>query len=184
MIALSLLVIAGIYVVIGGLIIKRISRRWLKGLMVVIWILIPTGDEIVGRVYFNHLCSTEGGVKVYQSVELPAEYWDDKGVGKFFKVNGDLDHSFFRGRFEELSFTNPYSSALGIDETRQKVVDKSNQVVLGEVVSFMFWGGWFSRNFPAQDTAVDCKAFHGNRFWHEFYMGLFKPVKPETTQGR
>lgn len=31
--------------------------------------LIPTWDIIPGRLYFNHLCETEGGVRVFRTVE-------------------------------------------------------------------------------------------------------------------
>jgi hypothetical protein len=44
---------------------------------------LPFGDEIAGRIYLSYLCSTQAGVKVYQTVELPAEYWDEEG-GKIY----------------------------------------------------------------------------------------------------
>jgi len=50
------------------------------GLAVFLIILVlPVSDEIAGRIYFNHLCKTEAGVKVYRIIELPAEYWDEDG---------------------------------------------------------------------------------------------------------
>jgi len=136
--------------------------------------LIPMWDVILGRIYLNYLCSTEAGVKVYQTVELPADYWDGLGRAKFFKENGDLDHSFLKNRFGETSSTKPYSSFFRIDETHRQLVDNSTQKILGEVVSFMYWGGWISRNSGLHNTAVDCKEFHGNQFWHGFYVRFFK----------
>ena len=62
------------------------SKRFIKkglplkialGLIVfTIVLVIPIADEIVGRIYFNHICETDAGFKVYQKIELPAEYWD------------------------------------------------------------------------------------------------------------
>lgn len=161
------------------LVIKRESNKWKWGIrasVALIFILIPTADSILGHIYFSHLCGTESGVKIYQTVELPAEYWDEKGMAKFYKGNGDLDLPLLKNRFEETSSTNSYSSLFGIDETHQQLVDKSNKTVLGEVVSFMYWGGWFSRNFTPHDSAMDCKELHGNLFWHEFYVRFFKPA--------
>lgn len=138
--------------------------------------LLPFADDIAGRIYFNHLCSTEAGVKVYQTVELPAEYWDAQGKPKFFKENGDLNHSLLMNRFGEPSTTNSYSAIFGIDESHQQLVDNSNQKTLGEVITFMYWGGWVSRDISLHNTAVDCKEFHGNKFWNGFYLRFFKPA--------
>lgn len=33
------------------------------------FVLIPTWDIIPGKIYFNHLCETEGGLKIYKTVE-------------------------------------------------------------------------------------------------------------------
>ncbi|MBI5439047.1 MAG: hypothetical protein HY936_08920 [Nitrosomonadales bacterium] len=159
---------------------KRGAVRLVAGLFgFVLVFILPFADEIAGQVYFNHLCATEAGVKVYQTVELPAEYWDGQGKAKFFKENGDLDHPLLKNRFGEPSLTKPYPSFFRVDETHQQLADNSNRKILGEVVSFMYWGGWISRNFSPHNTAVDCKEFHGNQFWHDFYVRFFKPA-PST----
>lgn len=158
---------------------KRESKRWKWGVrsaVALMLILVPTVDSILGHLYFNHLCSTEAGAKVYQTVELPAEYWDGQGRARFFKENGDLNHSLLMDRFSEPSTTKSYSSFFKIDERHQQLVDKSNHVVLGEVVNFMYWGGWVTRNFSPHNTSIDCEDFHGNKFWHDFYVRFFKPA--------
>ncbi len=146
------------------------------GTFVVVF-LLPFSDDIAGRIYFNHLCETEGGVRVYQTVELPAEYWDAQGRPKFFKENGDLNHSLLNNRFGEPSTTKSYSTFFGIDESHQQLIDNSNQKILGEVISFLYWGGWVSRDLSPHNTAVDCKEFHGNQFWNGFYVRFFKSTK-------
>ena len=35
---------------------------------ILFFILLPTLDVIIGKIYFNHLCKTQGGLKVYQNV--------------------------------------------------------------------------------------------------------------------
>lgn len=160
---------------------KRFPRSGVKltvglGIFALVF-LVPFADEIAGRIYFNHLCATEAGVKVYQTVELPVEYWDEQGRPKFLKRNGDLNKTVLGQRFGELAFTKPYSSIFGIDERHQQLVDNSvRQEVLGEVINFMYWGGWVMRNFSPHKSAVDCKELHGNKFWGDFYSRFFKSV--------
>jgi len=150
MIAMMLFVAAGIYVVIGGLILKRISRRWLKGLVVVIWILIPTGDSIVGHLYFSYLCSSEAGVKVFQTVELPSEYWDEHGVVKFPLIRDNYISSFKEDR---------YSRFFHIDRDVYGLNDKAGNKLVEDVV-FDYWHGWVVRSlsFIAHNTASSCGA--------------------------
>lgn len=155
---------------------KRRAARVFSGIGLLILIfLLPLADGIVGRVYFNYLCATEAGVKVYKTVELPAEYWDEGGRAKLFKENGDLDHTKLGNMFNEPSFTEPYSPILGIEERHHQVVDNNANETLGEVINFMHWGGWASRNLSPNRSAIDCKAVHGNKFWNNFYSKLFRP---------
>lgn len=154
---------------------KRGSAKLASGLGVFVLIfLAPFADEITGHFYLSYLCTTEAGVKVYQTVELPAEYWDEQGRPKFYKANGDLDKTVLGERFMEPVLTKPYSSIFRIDERHQQLVDTSTHQTLGEVINFMHWGGWVSRNFSANKSAIDCKDFHGNKFWNDFYSRFFK----------
>jgi len=162
----------------------RISKRYTRGslkrkfsigvLLFIAIFLIPFADGIAGRFYFNYLCATKAGVKVYQTVELPAEYWDEEGRAKFIKNNGDLDNVILGGRFDEPAFTEPYSPIFGIDERHHQLVDKSDSGTLGEVINYMYWGGWVSRNLSPNRSASDCKEFRGNKFWNDFYSELIK----------
>lgn len=153
---------------------RRVTRVFSGiGLLVMIF-LLPLADGIIGRIYFAHLCETQAGIKVYQTAELPADYWDEEERPKFFKDNGDLDNTILRGRFDEPAFTEPYSPIFGIDERHHQLVDKSNNSTLGEVINYMYWGGWVSRNLSPNRSATDCKEFHGNKFWNNFYSKLIK----------
>jgi hypothetical protein len=134
------------------------------------------GDEIVGRIYFSYLCSTEAGVKVYQTAELSTEYWDANGKPKFFRPNGDLDKRALGDRYSETALTKPYSSFFRINERHQQLLDNSTHEILGEVINFMYWGGWVSWNFSPHRSAIDCPEFHGNIFWNDFYLRFFKPA--------
>ncbi|MCK7498074.1 MAG: hypothetical protein MZW92_50730 [Comamonadaceae bacterium] len=58
---------------------SKVSRRFTPGRsrlvagagIALLVFLLPFADEIAGRIYFNYLCATQAGVKVYQTVELP-----------------------------------------------------------------------------------------------------------------
>jgi hypothetical protein len=138
--------------------------------------LVPFGDEIAGRIYLNHLCATEAGVKVYQTVELPGEYWDADGKARFLKQNGDLDKTILGERFGEPHVIETYSAILKVDKRRMQLVDHNNQKILGEVIDFMYWGGWIGRNLSAHNSATDCREVYGPIFANHFYAKFFKPV--------
>lgn len=74
-------------VLVGRKFIKRsLPVRIAGGVTVfLVALLLPASDEIAGRIYFNHLCETEAGMRVYQPMELPVEYWDEDGSLKFLK---------------------------------------------------------------------------------------------------
>ena len=142
--------------------------------------LLPFADAVYGRIYFDQLCNTKAGVKVYHTVDLPTEYWDEEGKPRFLKQNGDLDMAMLGANFSEPAMKRSYIAALGLDEYRHQVVDNSTDQVLGEVINFMHWGGWIARNLSPQPSATRCKNLQGTQFWSDFYSGLFRRTDRET----
>lgn len=141
---------------------KRFKQRGAKlgiGLLVfLLVIIIPFADEIVGRVYLSHLCATEAGVKVYQTVELPAEYWDERGKPKYLASNGFVDMKLLPNRFEWRKVDEPYiDSAIKIKKWRWQLVDKETQSVLGEEIVYMRYFGWINRFSPAPNVGESCR---------------------------
>ena len=135
---------------------------------------VPFADEIVGRVYLNYLCATQAGVKVYQTVELPGEYWDGEGRATFLNPKRGLDMALLGDRITQRTTMGPFLQILGLDERRVQVVNKHTNQVVGEVVSYVHWGGWIIRNLnPAGRSGVDCSNLHGVTFWFDFYSSLF-----------
>lgn len=45
------------------------AKHIAQALTLIIFALIPTWDIIPGKLYFNHLCETEGGLKIYKTAE-------------------------------------------------------------------------------------------------------------------
>lgn len=144
------------------------GARWASGVAAFLVVfLLPFADSIAGRIYFNHLCSTEAGVKVYQTVELPAEYWDEQGKAKFY-VGWD---SHLGKKYPLLYEQGTYSSGFYIDNAGYKFVDKQSGQVLGEIVDFRYWGGWIARNFSPHNSATTCE------FSDNLINKIFKPSK-------
>ena len=136
---------------------KQFERRNAKiavGLLVFLLVFfVPFGDEIAGRMYLNYLCATEAGLKVYQTVELPAEYWDEQGGPKFYdERNGNFNLAGYRVEYK----TGVYSSFFHVDNAGYKRVDGRSGQVLGEVTDFRYWGGWIKRNLSPHNTAMHC----------------------------
>lgn len=139
---------------------------------------VPFADEIAGRIYLNHLCATEAGVKVYRSVELPAEYWDEGGRPRFFNEHGYLDHKFWVDMLDESGGrVERYSSILAIDKDTTLIRKKSSARILAVVSTFRFWGGWIVKNFnPSSTASASCEFMDAPDFSRNVYSQIFKPA--------
>ena len=117
-------------------------RKWIaSGVALLIVALIPTWDEIYGRLYFSYLCATDAGVHINKTVDLGPERanmqaFPDLGI-----------------RYERLALAKqyPYGSAsiddlpgpARISRTREFVVEAKTGDVLGEIIEYWYGGGWF-----------------------------------------
>lgn len=153
------------------------SKHIVVGITVFFGFFLLFADEIAGRIYLNHLCTTEAGVKVYQTVELPAEHWEAGGRPKFFNKHGYLEHNFWVKELDESGgHVERYSSAFFIDKDISPVKERTNQKVLAEITTFRYWGGWVRRNFSPHNTANSCEFIADPNFSRSFYGQLFKPA--------
>jgi len=145
---------------------KKISAKLASAFSVFLLVfLVIFADEIVGKMYLDHLCATEAGVKVYQTVELPAEYWDENGLPKFRvyegKRKGQTIFSMGSKEWEKSSFeygmyVESYSQVFHINKSGFRLQERESEVLLGEVVYFTYWGGWFARNLTIHNSAISC----------------------------
>lgn len=154
---------------------KRVASIWAKWGMrlgsFLVFFLILQGDELAGLAYFNHLCSTEAGVKVYQTVELPAEYWDERGKPRFYdEKNGNLRLPTNSVKWEPRTEKYPLNLEKNISEMREISTGK----ILNERVLFTYWGGWLSRNFSPHNTATSCGS--DVKAYTNYVMQIFKPA--------
>ncbi|MEW6332307.1 MAG: hypothetical protein AB1560_12690 [Pseudomonadota bacterium] len=178
LILLTLLIGIGIAVVVA----KRLKQKSGKfvgivGVFLILFLLL-FGDEMAGKVYFNYLCATAARVKVYQTMELPAEYWEVDGKPKFFNQYGNLDHDLWVKKLDESgSHIERYSSVFAIDKDTSPVKERISQKMLGEVTTFRYWGGWMRRTLSPSNTANSCEFISAPGFSRSFYGQLFKPAE-------
>lgn len=133
---------------------------------------LPFGDEIAGRVYFNYLCAAEAGVKVYRTVELPAEYWEADEKPKFYdEKNGNFHLS--KDYPTELKIEKDYS-IFHIDRLVTLLRDQKKEQIFAERVSYMHWGGWMRRNLSPHNSATSCS--NDLEQYGNFIRQAFKPA--------
>ena len=167
-----------------------ISRKFLKkkknpikvafGAFLFLFVLVtPIADEIAGTIYFNHLCKTEAGAKVYQTIELPAEYWDADGKPTFYygANNNDIPpYAFERVGVEVITKAKEKIRLFGIEQIGATYTDKKSGELVSEVTGFRYWGGWVRRNFSLHNTATSCNSAKSD---DELIKKQFIPVDTE-----
>lgn len=158
------------------------KKRLLKGLIIVTAIfLLPFADAIVGRIYFNFLCHYEGGPTIYKTVDLPIEYWDEKGIPKFNVNRYERNKMRFifddktiinASDFENIWTSKNFNNFFKIDKDIIRISDKKNKEVLGEYILFRKRSGWFVSNFTPNGSATSCKVSDLDT-WS---VSIFKPI--------
>lgn len=155
---------------------KQKSAKIVGGIAILLFIFaVPFADEIAGRIYLSYLCATEAGVKVHQTVELPAEYWEADGKPKFYdERNGNFNLPQIGTDFK----TQKYYSTFRIEKFQFWYFEKQNGKILGEITNFHYLGGWISRNFnPAPGGGASCErpVLQSSR---EIVLAIFHPKMP------
>ena len=128
---------------------------WMIGTVAITLILF--GDVIVGRIYFYSLCNTQGGQKIYKTVELPAEYWNEDGSPIFLnkkgnKIKSGLDeiYSFRSIKIKDVPL---YPQIMGY----KKIISiKQSNEVLGTYTKFYYFGGWLVNSQPFHVSGRHC----------------------------
>lgn len=165
MIAISVIVALVIYVWIAVKVTRWLvslpgisGARWLITLSsVVIFILLPIWDEIAGRIYFRHLCETEGGIKVYKTVELGPEYWNPDGSGKFITIEAERDGKLLVPDYSWKSQWNrDFNKVLNIAKQQYSVVEVSTGTEMASRTFFVNFHGWSINHSFAHVTGDRC----------------------------
>jgi len=174
----------------------KIAKRFKPGIarivggvgIFLLFFALPFGDEIVGRIYLSYLCATEVQMKVFQTVELPSEYWDEAGRPKYLGPYGFVDMKLLPNRFEWHNIDEPYfDSVIKIEKWRSQLFDNETQTVLGERITYMRHFGWMNRFSPAPNIGEGCRelrvessreklAQEEREHEQQFFRGILKPA--------
>jgi hypothetical protein len=155
------------YVVLARFVVRSIEKRTgskkMKYLAMAVLVLIPTWDVIPGWLYFAYLCRTEGGLKIYRTVELGPQYILQPGQPDRSKSNvppamgGEINWAKLR----EERFANPTgeeesSKIIHIVKRSSSILDRQTGEVLGSAITFLYVGGWLMNNSGPQVLPWEC----------------------------
>jgi hypothetical protein len=113
-------------------------------------------------------------VKVYRTIELPAEYWDEDGKSLFYDGNALPDKEYVNAGVKAKAVEK--LEAFGIQKFGTVFEDEINDQKISEVVGFCYWRGWLVRNFSPHNTAISCG---GGKAYGELVEKQFKPAGAE-----
>ncbi len=145
-----------------------LSTRVAQGLTLAFFVLFPTWDIIPSRLYFEHLCETEAGVKAFKIIELEQSY---------FRADGRPDDRKLLDRYAQSSKWIPdYSRWAHIVKVEGTIQDKKTGELLGIASDFSYYGGWVEARI-APMSPITCPALKAGVFG----MGLKQVFKLEQT---
>ena len=206
MAGLFVFAVLGLYIWFANKALRGVASKRGKAVVILIFVLIPTADAIYGRVKLQHLCRSDGGVKVYKVVENVDGLYDEMGRREFwvkvfgFKFaetwagDGLVDRlsrqpdgalveekkvqseSIYRFRYVRGSLKDVYMRDAYVVDTRD------GSTILGEIVSYNFAGGWAERAIAAlvaqRGSADHCPSSATlSELQNQLVMATLKPSK-------
>ncbi|MEX2517365.1 MAG: hypothetical protein WD572_10755 [Gammaproteobacteria bacterium] len=136
-------------------------KTWTQILTVLVFVLIPTWDVLLGRLYFNYLCETEGDIKIHNQAELPTEHWED-GVprDRLERLPGRGFEILIGEKFIIESHTiKNYGEPFRIDKEHKVLNNRVTDEVLSEFIYFIYWGGWLINASGLHRSGVSCPSY-------------------------
>lgn len=150
---------------------RQKTKTWTQILTVLVFVLIPTWDIVPGKLYFKYLCNTEGGIRVYRQVGLPAKYWREDSLPRTTaaEIKG------FRTRIGENYYLkvleqNDYVPLFNIDRQEDSLINIESNELVAKMTHFRYWGGWLITNTGLSQSAASCP---GKGAYVNFYKRVF-----------
>lgn len=143
-----------------------LSTKVAQGLTLAFFVLLPTWDIIPSRLYFEHLCETEAGVRAFKTIELDQSY---------FRPDGRPDDRKLLDRYAQSSKWNrDFSSWAHISRIDGAIQDKETGELLGVVTDFVYFGGWVSSRIAPMSSAT-CPSYPNHAVHSIIWSQIFKP---------
>lgn len=188
---LGVILILGLYIFVMYQVVKFAKSTWLKAVVLIAALLIPSADAIYGRIKLKHMCEVEAGLKVNRVVghvegfmSNNRDYWIKEHGFQFaedYPINGTVtryskqgeqiireDHvppkSHFRLTLRHLDEKETYS------RSQYLIEEISTGEVLATQTQIGFNGGWAEKLITAfSDGGV-------NPTWCE-YTDFLNPIE-------
>lgn len=204
MIGLLFLLVITIYVSLAWFVVKMLSSRRVKYIVITIFVLIPMWDVVPGWLYFRHLCETDGGVKVYKSVANVEGFLDKsqnmlgrdavmkygykfmeggEGDDRIYRYTINQDGQLAREKIEEtiskyrVQRTDEYLP-FNITKYEYSIVDIRTQEKFATSISFYLAGNWVQNKMkPLLGGGAYCPSQQLTHIYEIFYLETLKPPK-------
>lgn len=122
---LGALLVIGVYLVIAYKVIRAIKGQKARYVAVAFFVLLPTADAIVGRLYLTYLCATEGGAKTHRVIENVDGFRDETGPAHPTDYRIKQGYQFVEGPLLHDGNVNRLSLREGASVREQDVPPKS-----------------------------------------------------------
>lgn len=187
MITLMILGALALYLAIAFFVTKLLVRlgetkgtRWSIGVIsALVFFLLPTWDEIAGRIYFNNLCNTVGGQQIIKTVELGNEFFLKPGeidvniAGRLPAKGGELNHEKLKEKFSIVTSSGSISKQFRIEKDVRVVKNLQTGELLATDTRLFYFKGWLLNSTGLHVSGEICPE-RTNQYYREFYASIFK----------
>ena len=122
------------------------AKGWWKLLALAAFVLIPTWDTLVNRIYHKQvICKNrEIGIQVFESIRLPSDLYDAGGVPLIFDRYGKFDEKKTENRYKESSkYVEEGAWLTGVTKYTFEIIDAQSGRALARFTNyFAAGGGW------------------------------------------
>ena len=139
------------------------QHKWRRFFMLAFLFYLPVGwDVILGRAYFHYLCNKDGGIHIYETVELGSEHWNEDGSPKFYTGKWPFDNTILGGKyvFERPDDRYTTNRVFNIVKYTGAIIDTVTKRVMGDWITYEYFGGWaMNTGTPFGRSSSQCHSF-------------------------
>ncbi|MDY6874278.1 MAG: hypothetical protein SVR81_09990 [Chloroflexota bacterium] len=125
---------------------KKLSKKILFSILIpVIFFVGPVLDQIIGKVYFDHLCESDRGLFVYEKVSLDSSEFDGNNNLIYYQSLNNFFKFDYKKKYKTGIDIDKKYIFLGIEKNSVYLKNTENNKIISEYVNFSFVGGVLSR---------------------------------------
>jgi hypothetical protein len=189
----------GLYVLGGYILVRRARQVWIKIVLIVLLVLIPSADTVYGRLLLEKMCAEEGGARIYRPVngvegfysrglgdrwvrELGYKFVESREGEKLVRLsisgNGQIERQTVTTLQSRYTLERREERTGGYLKVTYEVVHASTRETLGRFVDINFYGGWVNRLISIDGpTRVAHCADEGDASYVTMVTSVLRPAK-------